>query len=244
MIEGVTLSDGVVPGIGGTTLIAGALIGIGHSFEPDHVAAITTLVDKAPSKSYPTAIGALWGIGHSVTITVISLLLVLAGIRLPEQITALFGLLAGVVLVYLGMRMFIYVSRNIDLPHGVDDGSESRSHGYIGTRLIEARGRIGDSQHHDSREPLVVGIIHGFAGSGLIVIALVSTAQTLETTLAFLVGYSILSIMTMGGVSFLWGCALNFGIITYFRGLAGVVSFGVGIVLIAEFLISVGFVPV
>jgi hypothetical protein len=243
MIGRTMLIAGALIGIQGTTLLAGALIGLGHSFEPDHVAAITTLVDKAPSKSYPSAIGALWGIGHSVTIIVISLLLVLAGIQLPEQITVLFGLLAGVVLVYLGIRMFMYVSRNIDLPHTVDDDSELHSHSHIITRLIEAGGS-GNSQHHVSLEPLVVGIIHGFAGSGLIVIALASTAQTLETTLAFLAGYSILSIVTMGGVSFLWGCALHFGIITYFRGIAGVVSLGVGILLIAETLIGMGLVPI
>lgn len=208
MIEETILLVGGLIGVGETTLLAGALIGVGHSFEPDHVAAITTLVDKAPSKSYPTAIGALWGIGHSITIIIISLVLVVAGIRLPEQITALFGLLAGVVLVYLGIRMFIYVSRNIDFPHGVDN-SASRSHNHISARLIESGGRIENSQQSVSLEPFVVGIIHGFAGSGLIVIALVSTAQTLETTLAFLVGYSLLSTVTMGGVSFLWGCALN-----------------------------------
>ncbi|WP_372911910.1 high-affinity nickel-transporter protein [Salinigranum sp.] len=99
---------------------------------------------------------------------------------------------------------------------------------------------VHDHTHHEAahrsldRGGFAVGAVHGLAGSGALVVALVATAPSLDNALAFLGGFSVLSVATMAAVSAVWGHALD----TWGRRLlvtaAGVVGIVVGAVLLAE----------
>ena len=257
-------------------LVAGGLIGIRHAFEPDHLAAIATLVDADDEIGHPGRVGASWGVGHSLPILLIGLLFVLVGIRLPDGITALFEVAVGVVLVYLGARMLYEaaepaVVRHVhgaEAPAGSDrhhhhdrDHGHDHAHGPRSSASHERRsedpGRaendhdhvhchfqigglsLGRTHGHIDDASFLVGILHGLAGSGALVIALVSTAPSVHSAVAFLAAFSVLSILTMGGVSYLWGRSLERGFADALEALAGVMGIGVGLLLIADHLLGI-----
>lgn len=217
--------------IGSTALAAGAVIGIRHALEADHLAAVASLVEK--DTNWPSFVGASWGIGHSIPIAVLGLLFVGFGVQLPESVTQLFEVFVGFVLIYLGGRMLWATSKGIH--------SHKHDHGHgLHTHLNLSNVSLGLSHHHIDEESFLVGIIHGFAGSGALVILLVSAAPNVTSALSFLATFSLLSIITMAGISTVWGRTLNTSFTTYLKGFAGLLGVGLGILLLVEQAATLG----
>ncbi|WP_380675750.1 high-affinity nickel-transporter protein [Salinigranum sp. GCM10025319] len=131
-----------------------------------------------------------------------------------------------------------------DRGHGEDEGSEDGGHTHpwlLGG--VESDGHAHDqegSHDHDrlhaslDRGGFAVGAVHGLAGSGALVVALVATAPSLDNALAFLGGFSTLSVATMAVVSAVWGRALDTRGRRLLSVVAGVVGVVVGVGLLAE----------
>ncbi|WP_338727588.1 hypothetical protein [Haladaptatus sp. DJG-WS-42] len=198
---------------------AGAVLGVRHALETDHLAAVATLVEADTDRA--GVVGASWGIGHSLPIIAIGVLFVALGIHLPESITHLFELVVGGVLVFLGARMLYSLGGGVDMA-AHSHGEDVHAHLRIGSLSLGF-----DHQHVDD-DSFLVGVLHGFAGSGVLVIALVSSAPTVETALTFLGTFSVLTIATMAAVSFLWGRTLDTQFSTYLKATAGVFGIVVG----------------
>lgn len=234
--------------------VAGGALGARHALETDHLAAVATLVEGDTAASdgvkartdadadghahavsdphaHPGLVGASWGVGHTVPIAALGLALLLLGIRLPESVTRLFEVGVGVALVYLGARMLAEVL-----------GLQEHAHGMrsLHTHLRIGHLSVGDGHAHLRGDSLVVGALHGVAGSGALVIALVSTAPDLPTAVSFLTAFGLCSVLTMAAVSALWGRTLSTGFDRALRGAAGVVGAAAGLLLLIE---QVGVVP-
>lgn len=225
-----------------SALAAGAVVGVRHALEPDHLAAIATLVRDGENDRESGRVGASWGVGHSVPIVALGLLFVVLGVRLPESVTALFEAVVGVVLVYLGARMLWSLrSRGVGAGVGVDahahgdvggDGDGVHSHLSLGPVSLPF-GRKSRHAHVDGDSALV-GVLHGFAGSGALVVLLVSSAPTVGAAASFLAAFSLLSVLTMGAVSALWGRTLGTRFTLVLEAAAGVVGVAVGLLLLSE----------
>lgn len=212
-----------------TALVAGGVIGVRHALEADHLAAVATLVEEGNRRT--GTVGVSWGIGHSIPIAVFGLAFVILDVSLPEPVTGVFEVLVGLVLVFLGGRTLGSVLGVVDVAsHSHGDG-DRHSHFRIGPFSI------GTHQHVDG-DSFLVGVIHGFAGSGALVVALVAVAPTFGAALAFLGAFSVLSILTMAVVAVLWERTLETGLGDYLEGAAGVASVAVGLVLLGEQLLG------
>lgn len=217
-------------------LAAGAVLGARHALETDHVAAIATLVEGDEDRT--GLVGASWGVGHSVPIVVLGLLFVALGIRLPERVTGMFEAVVGVVLVLLGARMlWRLVTDGVGVEtheHGTD-GAEADEHDHEPHTHLRLGGlSVGSGHGHVDPESFLVGVVHGFAGSGVLVVALVASTPSVGAALWFLAGFSALSIATMAAVSSVWGRALGLGATGYLEGAAGLVGVVVGGLLLVE----------
>lgn len=215
--------------VGDTALVAGAVIGIRHALETDHLAAVATLVEEGTDR--PSFIGASWGIGHSLPIVILGLLFVGLGIQLPEAVTQLFEVFVGLILIYLGGRMLWTIANGVT---SHDHGHGPHSHFQLGSISL------GISHTHLDDESFFVGIVHGLAGSGALVIALVSTAPTVSAAVSFLVTFSLLSIFTMAGLSYIWGQTLDTPVTVYLKGFAGLMGIGIGVMLLVEQAVGIG----
>ena len=211
-----------------TALVAGAVLGARHALEADHLAAVATLVDDDRRAS---AVGASWGVGHSVPIAALGLLFVLLGVRLPGTVTTLFEAVVGVVLVALGART---LWRTVGRP---DANVGAREHVYGGglhSHLGLGSLSVGLTHSHLDGDSFAVGVVHGFAGSGARVVALGSAAPTPESAVSFLGTFSLLSVATMAAAAAVWGRTLGTSLETYLKAASGVLSAVVGAVLLGE----------
>ncbi|WP_410767159.1 high-affinity nickel-transporter protein [Haloferax sp. DFSO60] len=210
-----------------SALVAGGVIGVRHALETDHLAAVATMVEGDSDR--PGIVGASWGVGHSIPIAVIGLAFVALGIQLPESVTKLFEIVVGAVLVLLGARM-LFRAAGIDLPTVRAHGHENRRHRHLSIGGIS----LGADHSHVHGESFAVGVLHGFAGSGALVIAMVSAAPAMGQAIAFLGAFALLTIATMATVSLLWDRSMEVGGTRVLRAVAGVVGIAVGGMLVVE----------
>ena len=208
-------------------LTAGGALGVRHALETDHLAAVATLVEGEGDRS-PGVVGASWGLGHSAPIVVLGLAFLALGVTLPEPVTLAIEGLVGVVLVALGARMVLGVLGGVALSAHAHDGHGLHRHLRLG------RVSLGRTHVTIDGDSAVVGVLHGFAGSGALVVALVAASPSVGAALGFLVAFSALSVVTMAAVSVAWGRTLDTGLHRPLRTVAGLVGIAVGLVLLAE----------
>jgi len=202
---------------------AGGVLGARHALETDHLAAIVTLVEGDAAR--PGLVGASWGVGHTLPIAALGVSFLLLGVRLPPSITALFEGVVGLVLVALGMRLLAGVLGYREHDHGTHP-----LHGHLQVGDLS----LGGGHVHLHGDSFLVGALHGVAGSGALVVALVAAAPDLPTGVAFLAAFGVGSVLTMAAASAMWGRTIDAGARRVFRGLAGVVGVAVGCLLLAE----------
>ena len=156
-------------------LIATALLlGAAHSFAPDHLAAVGLFVSRGPRWGRALAIGARWGIGHSIVIMLVGGALVLTGWRFPQHFAPVVERLVGVTLIALGVFAFARAMRI----HGHVHQHDGVAHWHLHSHRRSAE---HDHAHHAA---LGMGALHGLAGTGALVIAL-PLAATESAPLAF-----------------------------------------------------------
>lgn len=207
--------------------LAGGAIGLHHALEADHLAAVATLVgDESTAGS--AAVGASWGVGHAVPIVFLGTGFLVLGVTVPPWVTGAVEGLVGLVLVGLGLRMLAVAARVVDLAtHAHESGGRHR-HLVVGNRSL------GLTHGHVHGEAALVGVLHGVAGSGVLVVALVASSPTLGDALSVLGGFVALSIPTMAVLSLVWGRSLATGLRRPLQVGAGVVGVVVGLALLAE----------
>jgi high-affinity nickel-transport protein len=133
-------------------LTLGFLLGMRHATDADHVMAVTAIVSRERTLRAAAPVGVLWGLGHTLTILLVGGAIVLFGVVIPPRLGLGMELLVAIMLVVLG---------------GLNVGAVLRRIGRAG----DAASRAGDRETDGpapSMRPLVVGIVHGLAGSAAV----------------------------------------------------------------------------
>ena len=176
----------------------GFLIGLRHALDPDHLAAMSTLAVERPARRKAAALGAWWGVGHSASLLGAGALLLLCRVRLPEGAAQLLELAVAVMLIALGARS---IRRALQARGGA---AVEHAHGAV----IHAHHGSADHFHVRSltvaRRPLLVGLVHGLAGTGAITALALASMPTVATALAYIAMFALGSI---GGMALLTGAA-------------------------------------
>jgi len=207
----------------GAALAAGGVFGAKHALEADHVAAVATLVEETDR---PATTGAAWGVGHSIPIVLLGVGFLALGLEVPATVMTGFEMVVAVVLVALGLRA---ISGRESLGRRL----LTHSHGESAHRHVRlGSGAVGFMHSHADEESFAVGIVHGLAGSGGVVIGMTAAAPTATGGLAFLGGFAVATVLAMAIVTAGWGRLL--GHADALRLLAGVLSVAVGLLLFVE----------
>lgn len=209
----------------------GGAIGVTHALEADHLAAMATLVDEKRAGH----VGASWGIGHTAPILVLGLCFVALGIQLPNRVTTAFEVVVGAVLVYYGARLVVDAAGMRQETHSHD--------GPLHRHLRVAGLSLGLTHGHLDDESAFVGVLHGLAGSGGLVVAMAATAGSPDAVLAFLLAFGLLTTVTMTIVAAAWGRTLGTGLTRVLKGVGGVLGAAIGAALVAEVLLGVALLP-
>ena len=172
--------------------VLGSLLGMQHAFEPDHLAAVATLMTGERSSAKAAWLGACWGLGHTLTLLAAGTALVVLRADMPAAVTMAFEL--GVVLMLIGFGVrAIYQAASSTLPR--------RTH----THARPASSRLVDVDRWTLARPLLVGAVHGLAGSGALTALVVATLPSTTTRLGYLALFGIGSTLGMVALSGLLG---------------------------------------
>lgn len=230
-------------------LIAGFVIGLFHAFEPDHVVAVATQNSKSTQKSslsffqqiYSGAIkssilGALWGAGHTSSLVLVSLLIFVFSINIPNEMFSNFEFGVGMMLVILGV--FTYLNRRLV---GV-----KHIHTHTHDDVVHTHPHAHDKVHSHGHKSYIIGCIHGLAGSGSLVVLALSTLHDLQTILSFILVFGIGSIVGMMLVSSAIGLPFSLSVYSerinkILRYLVGSISIIIGIDILYNIAMSGSF---
>ena len=180
-------------------LAVGGLLGVRHAFEPDHLAAVSTLATRPGARLGAAArLGLLWGLGHTATVGVLVLFIIVLGIRVPAAFWPAAELLVAALLVLLGSVVIWRYMRGRWHMH-VHAHPAAVPHLHLHSHMADA----GHGHRHavDARRSLGFGIAHGLAGSGAIAGLLVAAAPDLASRLAYFAAFGLGTIVGMLGVS-------------------------------------------
>jgi cytochrome c biogenesis protein CcdA len=162
----------------GVILLVSVLLGLRHASDPDHLAAVTTLIASEEERHQVRKagiMGFLWGLGHGTTLVLIGLPLVLLNQYLPEVVGKIAEVAIGCVIVLLAMRLLVRWRRGFYHVHvHTHDGGGAHRHVHSHAR-DESHGH---GHRVPKRTPLSsygVGLVHGIGGSGGLTLLLIST---------------------------------------------------------------------
>jgi len=181
-------------------LAIGGLLGFRHAFEPDHLAAVSTLATRPSSRLWSAArLGLVWGLGHTVTVGAVALLIIALGIRLPDRFWPAAELLVAALLVLLGSWVIWRYVRGRWHMH-VHTHPAAGPHFHLHSHGTDA----AHGHAHavvDARRSLGFGIAHGLAGSGAIAALLVAAAPDTTSRLVYFAAFGVGTIIGMLSVS-------------------------------------------
>jgi hypothetical protein len=169
----------------------GSLLGMRHALEPDHLAAVSTLVTGERSTARAAWLGACWGVGHTLTLMAAGAVLVLLRAEMPAAASEAFELGVVLLLVGFGVRSIYLGARRSSLSPSHVHPSDCASPNLDPWAL--------------ARRPLLVGAVHGLAGSGALTALVIATLPTTAARLIYLALFGIGSIIGMAALSGLLG---------------------------------------
>ena len=236
----------------------GFVLGIRHATDPDHVIAVSTIVTREQKPSRAAGIGLAWGLGHTLTILVVGSILILFRVTLPPRLGLSMELAVGLMLIFLGIRnlratFFLPLNRpsqshphyhaHGDYIHAHDDAHRHSPEPTPVSRLDRLFGRL---PFYSSLRPLVIGIVHGLAGSAAIALLVLSTIQSPAWAIAYLVLFGVGTILGMMLITLAMASTFSFGqrrfarVGQHFGVAAGLISLVFGIFVTYQIGFSAG----
>lgn len=190
--------------------VLGLLLGMRHATDSDHVIAVTTIVSRERSAFSAAIVGALWGLGHTITITAVGTAIILFKIRIPPRLGLTMELLVACMLILLGAlnltglmarvmkwigsgaHAHIMMGRVMVHEHDSSDpAGEQRTRSFAARQLSQRLGIF-----HVVR-PVIVGIVHGLAGSAAVALLVLTTISQPRWAIGYLLVFGLGTIVGM-----------------------------------------------
>lgn len=194
-------------------LVVSLLLGLRHASDPDHLAAVTTLIASEEHRRTRKAasMGLLWGLGHGTTLVLVGLPLVLLGQYLPERVQQAAEVTIGVIIVILALRLLVRWRRGLFHAHDHSHGG-GPSHRHL-------HSHADASVHHHPHDTTLrtpfsaygVGLVHGVGGSGGLTLLLLSTIPDPSEAVVALLIFATGTAVSMALLSTAFGLAIATG---------------------------------
>jgi MFS family permease len=234
MTETISLSTASV-------LAFGFVLGLKHAVEVDHLAAVSTIVSERKSLLSSLVVGGLWGVGHTISLLVAGILVILLHVEISGRTALALEFLVGLMLVALGANALKKLWRGGHLHlHVHQHGGRAHVHPHIHDRR---ESETDPHTHHGYRpgmRPLIVGMVHGLAGSAALMLLVLSTINRPLVGLLYILVFGVGSIGGMMLMSALVSLPLYLTATRFtranlmMRGLAGLFSVSFGLFMLYE----------
>jgi ABC-type nickel/cobalt efflux system permease component RcnA len=185
-----------------TLLGLGFVLGMRHALEADHAAAVASLALKNRSMSQTVRQGLAWGIGHTLTLLFFSSLVLLLGLVIPEQFAEALEFAVGLMLLGLGINVLRKMSREHIHFHVHEHQNEPphfHAHKHDPQDLHETAPSHDHSHPNDfPYRALIVGLMHGMAGSAALIVLTLQTVISPAEAIAYILLFGLGSTLGMG----------------------------------------------
>ncbi len=221
-----------------SVLLIGFVLGLQHAIEADHLAAVSTIVSEKKSLLTASIVGGFWGLGHTISLFIVGALVIFLKVQISETVEAKLEAIVGGMLVLLGINALrkLFGAEKVHV-HTHEHGE--REHIHIHTHEKEAEA----SHHRFSPRSIVIGMVHGLAGSAALMLLILPTIPTPAVALLYIFVFGLGSVGGMMAMSFLIGLPLHFTVNRFeflnkgIRLCAGIFSLGLGAFIVYEKLI-------
>jgi high-affinity nickel-transport protein len=240
----------------------GFVLGMRHATDPDHVIAVSTIVSRQRSIRQAGVIGALWGIGHTITIFCVGAAIILFNIVIPPRIGLAMELAVGLMLILLGILNLTGVTQRIshrytpDHSHGAVVHSHLHQHQGVVHEHIHGHGpevhmHLGPGMNTTQKprsllqrmlqklglyqflRPLAIGLVHGLAGSAAVALLVLAEIRDPRWAIAYLLVFGVGTIAGMMVITMMIGAPF-----AYTRKRFAPFNYGLGV---ASGLLSLAF---
>ena len=240
-------------------LAIGFVLGMRHATDPDHVIAVSTIVSRERSFVKAGFIGILWGLGHTLTILVVGTAIILFGFVIPARAGLAMEFCVGLILILLGVLNLTgamkWIGEKFSPAHPPVTGEHAHIHQHNAKLHFHWHEHAPAGDHHgeslappkwfdrtfgglgvyQAARPLLVGIVHGLAGSAAVALLVLSTIRDPKWAVLYLLIFGVGTIagmvlitniivlpLSIAGNRFAW---LNRGLVTG----SGIVSLAFGV---------------
>ncbi|QDL96552.1 urease accessory protein [Rhodopseudomonas palustris] len=181
----------------------GFLLGMQHALEVDHIAAVSTIAARRSGVADIVKHGLTWGLGHTLTLFLFAGVALVIGQSIPEQVAQPLEGAVGFMLVALGGHLLwrLWRDRVHVHVHQHDDGVRHVHLHSHADRLIHDRPAAHHHVHGFRWRTLLVGLMHGMAGSAALLVLAVSQAPSPAQGLLYVALFGIGSMVGMGALS-------------------------------------------
>lgn len=180
-----------------------------------------TIVTREPHLRRAIATGVWWGVGHTVTVLAIGLLMLMGGVRVPERATSAMELLVAAMLVVLGV-VALRTSRAAPAP--------------------DVAPRLGERFLISPLRPLLIGLAHGLAGSAALTLVALATIQDTRGAMLYLALFGVGTVLgmvvitTILGVSLRWIGSRSVRLPVWIARVSGSLSVAAGLLIVVRVL--------
>jgi hypothetical protein len=181
----------------------GFLLGMQHALEVDHVAAVSSIAARRTDVADVVKHGLTWGIGHTLTLFAFAGAALALGHAIPEHIARSIESAVGFMLIGLGAHVLwrLWRDRVHFHRHSHGDGTvHLHAHSHAGETMPHARAPHAHG-HVFRWRTLLVGLMHGMAGSAALLVLTVSQASSVAVGLGYVALFGIGSMFGMGALS-------------------------------------------
>ena len=193
--------------------LLGLVLGLQHATDGDHLVAVATIVSRERRFTEGAVIGALWGLGHTATLTAVGLAIVALDLAIAPRVVAGLELLVAVMLVALGVWRLADAARgmatvspeHLVADHDHDGREVLHSHPHAHGRQTHVHPHVHPSRPllaalargRGSLRPLAVGAVHGMAGSAAVSLLVLATTHSPGRAALYLVLFGLGTIVGM-----------------------------------------------
>jgi sulfite exporter TauE/SafE len=225
-------------------LAFGFVLGLKHAIDADHLAAVSTMAGERRSLIGSSLIGALWGLGHTISLMVAGIIVIVLHFQISERTTQALEFGVGLMLVGLGINALSKLARGGHVHiHVHEHGGRLHAHPHVHDGKHEEE----QHTHHGLRfgaRPLLIGVVHGLAGSAALMLVVLTTISSPFVGFLYIVIFGVGSIGGMMIMSTLFALPARLTVTRFTRAnfalrcVAGVFSLSFGLFMIYE----IGFV--